>query len=145
MHHSLLLLTSIIALTAASTIPKRGYGLDYVPAPGPIPYPSNAMWPAPQSVTNQKEYGLANDQQQPLIDCLDAYGSNQFYDSWDGNVCGEFGWFKGAANGDISTYDCYQTCATYLRYDGIEAGQKSYQCDFQRGMHGHCWMGYHPM
>jgi len=53
------------------------------------------------------------------------------------------GWFKGGHG--ISAHDCYYTCATYLLYDGIQRGAKDYQCDFRKGVSGHCWMGYHPL
>ena len=117
-----------------------------VPSPGPIPYQSpNVGLPNQESVTgNIKHFGL----QTSLDDmkaCLVAYGSGQFYDSWDGNVCGGYGWFKGSNNDNIDTYDCYQTCASWLEGEGFDNKASDYQCDFERGTNGHCWMGYHPV
>lgn len=41
----------------------------------------------------------------------------------------------------ISPYDCYQTCATYILYQGIEEGGYMYQCRLVKG-EGSCWIGY---
>lgn len=37
-------------------------------------------------------------------------------------MSGGYQWFKGENLGEINAYDCYQTCATYLLYDGIVGG-----------------------
>ena len=142
----LILLASLITSITSSILPKRDYGLAYAPAPGPIPYLNPAdYWPAEQSVTpNRKHLGLTVPVQN-MTDCLTEYSTGQFYDSWQGNVCAGMGWFKGPPDSSISTYDCYQTCATWLMYDGIKYGASDYQCDFEKGTSGHCWMGYHPL
>ena len=53
------------------------------------------------------------------------------------------GWFKGG--GHVGAAECYRVCATYVLYQGIKGGQTDFQCDFRKGVHGHCWMGYHPL
>ena len=128
----ILLLTALISSASATTIPKQDYGLSYAAAPGPIPYPDAGEWPAEQSVTgNPKHFGLSVPEQN-MTDCLAQYSSGQFYDSWDGNVCAGMGWFKGPPDSSINTYDCYQTCATWLMWDGIKRGASDYQCDYRR-------------
>ena len=114
--------------------------------PGPIPYQDPKVGlPNQQDVTsNIKHFGL-NVDKDDMKACLVDYGSDRFYDSWDGNVCGGLGWFKGAKNDHIDPYDCYQTCASWVELEGIGGGAKDYQCDFERGTKGHCWMGYHPV
>ncbi len=114
-----------------------------VPYPGPIPYSSWNM-PNQQSVnSNDKHDGLTSTID-VMTSCLQDFGYGRFYDSWDGNYCGGYGWFKGPTDSKISTYDCYHTCAAYVSLMGINGGSKDYQCDFRTGMKGHCWMGYHP-
>jgi len=117
--------------------------------PGPIPYPNPAFErPNPQDVVaNDKHLGLSTDTQtlQTMKDCLVAYGSDRFFDSWDGNICGGMGWFKGSHNGNIDPYGCYEVCASYVEGDGFTRGVKDFQCDFRKGTKGHCWMGYHPL
>lgn len=147
MHCLFLLLTAFIAITNAASLPKRNdYGLEYKEAPGPIPYLDPAVrWPAVQSVTpNAKHLGLPDNLQANLTECLVQYSMGRFYDSWDGNVCGGYGWFKGPPGSGVGTYDCYQTCATWIQYDGIEKGATDYHCDYGRKM-SRCWMGYHPV
>jgi len=115
-----------------------------VPSPGPIPYqnPEHGL-PNQQSVVGNNKHSKLTQSKNLMKACLVAYGSDRFYDSWDGNDCGGFGWFKGSNNGKIGTYECYQTCASWLEGDGIDNGSTDYQCDFRTGMEGHCWMGYH--
>lgn len=146
MRYQIVILTTLIVTATATFLPKRNYGLSYAPAPGPIPYlDATVYWPAEESVTsNRKHLGLSVPVQN-MTDCLIQYSTGRFYDSWDGNVCAGIGWFKGPPDSDINTYDCYQTCATWLEYDGIRQGASDYQCDFEKGTKGHCWMGYHPV
>ncbi|MCJ1453868.1 hypothetical protein MMC28_004217 [Mycoblastus sanguinarius] len=161
MHLQLLILFALATASTPTVLPERKFnippesslnnlperslnGLPYVPSPGPIPYPNPLHgFPNEQSVTsNDKHDGLSNVNIQNLTDCLNDFGSGQFYDTWDGNNCGGMGWFKGASNGKINTYDCYQICATWLLGMGIQRGSTDYQCDFRTGTKGHCWMGY---
>ena len=138
------LVVSIPAHLTQNVLPRAN-----VPYPGPIPYPDPRQGlPYQQSVyANIKHFGLGQDDQtyQTMKDCLVAYGSNQFYDSWMGNNCGGMGWFKGTPNGKMNPYECYHTCASWLEGDGFRSGAKDYQCDFRTGTKGHCWMGYHPV
>lgn len=56
------------------------------------------------------------------------------------------GWFKGTTDsGRVGAVECYSVCATYLLYAGIREGGMDGKCDYRKGMHGHCWMGYHPL
>ncbi|KAL6721549.1 hypothetical protein ACLMJK_000653 [Lecanora helva] len=147
MHYLIILIFA--ALATATPVDRtqhllpRANRVDY---PGPIPYlnPKHGF-PNQEDVTsNNKHFGLATSQDD-MKACLVAYGSDRFYDSWSGNICGSMGWFKGSKNDDMDPYDCYQTCATYVEGEGILNDVKDYQCDFERGVHGHCWMGYHPV
>lgn len=116
-----------------------------VPSPGPIPYQKpNEGYPDQQSVTGDDRHSGLQQTKDVMVACLVAYGSGRFYDSWDGNYCGGYGWFKGSKNNHIGTYKCYQTCATWIEGDGIDNGSSDYLCDFRTGTTGHCWMGYHP-
>ncbi|KAI4105108.1 MAG: hypothetical protein L6R37_002912 [Teloschistes peruensis] len=152
MRCSLFFLFALTTTLATSlSLPSIYQSRGHVPFPGPIPYPGRADAPFQDSIdTYKKSYGGLNIknkiQQANLTDCLTAYGSDEHYDSWAGMECGGFGWFKGPENDTkIGTYDCYATCAWYVRYEGIERGQKAFQCDFRKGMKGHCWMGYQPL
>lgn len=147
MHPFLLILFALAASCTPTTIPKQSLNSRaLVPYPGPIPYqnPSTGL-PNQQSVTDNVKASHLTTSKDAMKACLVAYGSYQFYDSWQGNVCGGLGWFKGSTNDKIDPYDCYQTCASWLEENGIENGASDYQCDFRVGMHGHCWMGYHPV
>ncbi|KAL8666390.1 MAG: hypothetical protein Q9202_001413 [Teloschistes flavicans] len=147
----LFLLALTTTLGTSLSLPSIYQSRAHVPFPGPIPYPGRADAPAQDSIdTSKKSYGGLDTknhiQQANLSDCLTAYGSDDYYDSWAGMKCGGFGWFKGRVNDTkVGTYDCYATCAWYVRYEGIEGGQKAFQCDFRKGMKGHCWLGYHPL
>ena len=142
-----LLIILFTAFVAAKPTPNKNNILPrtWVPYPGPIPYQDPKIGlPYQQSVTsNVKSFGLQTDLQ-ILKDCLAAYGSYQFYNTWDGNDCGGLGWFKGSKNGKINPYSCYQTCASWIEGEAFVNGATSYQCDFEEGTKGHCWMGYHP-
>lgn len=145
----LTLLTYLLTLTTATPMSSPGRNFAFVPAPGPIPFSNPAHggdWPEGAERTNWDE-GLPTDAvtQAAFAQCLTDFGSGAFYDSWAGNRCGNLGWFKGAANDKISTYDCYQSCAPYLLYDGARGGAVDFQCDYRTGTKGHCWMGYHRL
>ena len=135
-----------VAVSSPTNLARGLQNRAVVPYPGPIPYQDpHVGLPDQQSVTsNIKQFGLQTDAQS-MKDCLVVYGSNQFYNSWQGNVCGGLGWFKGSKNSKIDPYDCYQTCASWIEGQGILYGAKDYQCDMERGTKGHCWMGYHPV
>ncbi|KAL8946210.1 MAG: hypothetical protein Q9222_007367 [Ikaeria aurantiellina] len=117
--------------------------------PGPIPFSNpnhGGLWPI--STTSRYNSGLSSDPVTiaNMSACLTNYSIGRFYDSWDGNVCNGMGWFKGSANDKINPYDCYQACAPWVLYDGVEnKGAKDYLCDLRRGVKGHCWMGYHQL
>ncbi|KAI4120702.1 MAG: hypothetical protein LQ338_006826 [Usnochroma carphineum] len=141
-------LALILALTSATPLSAPGKGFAFVPAPGPIPYSNpNHGGDWPEGTTVRYSGGLPTDEvtQAIFAQCLQDYGSGRFYDSWDGNICGNLGWFKGSANDKIGTYDCYQTCAPWLMYNGAARGDVEYQCDYRKGLKGHCWMGYHRL
>ena len=56
------------------------------------------------------------------------------------------GWFKGTTDaGKVGAVECYAVCATYVLWQGIKGGGVDVLCDYRKGMHGHCWMGYHPL
>ncbi|KAI4233839.1 MAG: hypothetical protein L6R40_006965 [Gallowayella cf. fulva] len=132
-------------LTAISATPFKGQGLnfDYIPFPGPIPFSNPGEWP--KGTTSRSKGGLPTDTAtfDTMATCLRDYGSNAFYDSWAGAVCGGMGWFKGTVNDKVNPYDCYQSCAPWLLYDGVRNGEAEYLCDYRNGFKGHCWMGYH--
>ncbi|KAL8712359.1 MAG: hypothetical protein Q9225_006965 [Loekoesia sp. 1 TL-2023] len=142
------LLSYLYSLISANPISAPGKGFAFVPAPGPIPFSNPTRggdWP--EGTTSEYNEGLPTGKltQEIFAKCLQDYGSGRFYDSWDGNICGNLGWYKGTANGKIGTYDCYQTCAPWLLYDGAENGMVDYLCDYRKGTKGHCWMGYHRL
>ncbi|KAL9025570.1 MAG: hypothetical protein Q9196_005633 [Gyalolechia fulgens] len=133
----LALLTYLVGLTSATPLSRPGHGFDFVPAPGPIPFSNThrgGEWP--QGVTIRSKQGLSTDAatQATIAQCLTDYGSGRFYDSWAGNICGNLGWFKGTSNDKIDIYDCYQSCAPYLLYDGARNGAVDYQCDYRKGV-----------
>jgi hypothetical protein len=137
----------LFALLAAST-PTPTENLvarANVPSPGPIPYedPRIGLPDTQGVVSNNKHSGLTQSKD-VMKACLVEFGSGKFYDSWDGNYCGGFGWFKGPEDSHIGTYKCYQTCASWLESDGIDGGSTDYQCDIRQRVKNHCWMGYHP-
>ncbi|CAF9935301.1 MAG: hypothetical protein HETSPECPRED_009733 [Heterodermia speciosa] len=135
----LLLLLNALPFTLPLSLPPRDTG------PIPITNPVGG-WPAAQSVTfNLRSFGLDPSSQPAVSDCLTAYSMGRFYDGWDGNICGNLGWFKGTANDDVDAVECYSICATYVLYEGVRGGARDFQCDFRKGIHGHCWMGYHPL
>ncbi|KAL8731384.1 MAG: hypothetical protein Q9166_003476 [cf. Caloplaca sp. 2 TL-2023] len=148
MNYHLAVLAFLLSLVSASPIQPPGRDFPYVPFPGPIPYsnPSRGgSWPI--GTTRKYNGGLSTDTAtvDTMALCLHNYGSGRFYDSWDGNRCGGMGWYKGTANGKVDPYECYQTCAPYLMYEGAKGGNADYLCDYRTGRKGHCWMGYHRL
>lgn len=136
----------LFAVFAAST-PTPAEDLQaraHVPSPGPIPYqdPKQGL-PDQQGATGEDKHSGLTQSKDVMKACLVEYGSDRFYDSWNGNYCGGFGWFKGS-DGHIGSYECYQICASWLEGNGIDSGSIDYQCDVRKGINGHCWMGYHP-
>lgn len=116
-----------------------------VPYPGPIPYADPKKgFPFSQFVTiEEKALGL-NTSIEIMKDCLVAYGSDKFYDSWQGNYCGGMGWFKGSTQQNtISTYTCYQACASWIEGRGFADGASDFQCNLELRRERRCWMGYH--
>ncbi|KAL8659070.1 MAG: hypothetical protein Q9202_007303 [Teloschistes flavicans] len=154
MLHYLLVLAPLFAIISASPTPTtneitpRYQQPAYVASPGPIPFadPGRGGWPAVYSVDQTwsgTDYPKDDITTATFEHCLVDYGSNQFYNSWQGNICGGLGWFKGGSG--ISQYDCYQICATYLLYAGARLGRHEYMCEFRRKIHDKCWMGYHRL
>lgn len=146
--YTTIMLASLLHLSSTTPMSAPGHNFAFVSAPGPIPFSNpthGGDWP--QGTTNRWNGGFPSNEltQDDFAKCLQDYGSGRFYDSWDGNVCGGLGWYKGAANDKIGTYDCYQTCATWLLYDGARNRNGDYLCDYRKGISGHCWMGYHRL
>ena len=139
----ILLVAFAVWCSPTASQPKTLSARANTPYPGPIPYSINNLQNQQSVTINDKHQGLSTDSD-TMISCLKDFGYGQFYDSWDGNYCGGYGWFKGPPDSKISTYDCYQTCAGYTQLSGILAGSKDFQCDMRTGVHGKCWMGYHP-
>ena len=71
--------------------------------------------------------------------CLNEYGCGNFSDSWNGNVCGGRGWFKGPPSSKTSATDCFQQLAPWVLMQGIRGGSTYYKA--QLGRSG-CYMGY---
>lgn len=71
--------------------------------------------------------------------CLDDYGCGNFSQSWDGNVCGGRGWFKGPPNSKTSASECFRQLAPWVLSQGINSGDAYYKA--QLGRDG-CYMGY---
>lgn len=145
MKYQILVLFAFAATSFASFLPKPSLegrsdnsNLGCVSYQGP-----SAGLPAQQSVTfREKDGGLPVSAQDTMISCLNAYGCGDFANSWNGNICGGRGWFKGTSNDKISADYCYEILAPWIIKQGILAGSSDFQADFRKGVKGHCWMGY---
>ena len=145
-----LLLATLHILTSASRLASDLIRReDRAPAPGPIPFDKERL---PKDVAESsinvewkdRSLGLDDRTQQTFEICLINYGQGPFYDGLQGNICGGLGWFKGTAGGGIDAYDCYRVCAGEL-YRWAKKGFKDVKCEFRKGLHDKCWLGYHPM
>lgn len=121
MHHTSHILFALAATSMCSKLPhryleKRDQMLNT--GPGCISYTNpSALLPDQNSVTEQFSGGSPSLNQLDLTTCLNEYGCGNFANSWDGNVCGGRGWFKGPPNSKTSNTHCYQVLApcTYSR------------------------------
>ena len=89
-------------------------------------------------VTQQYSGNSAALSQLELTNCLNDYGCGRFSDSWDGNVCGGRGWFKGPPDSKTSNSECYQILAPWVLLNGIQSGSGYYKAMLGK----HCYMGY---
>ncbi|KAL8749083.1 MAG: hypothetical protein Q9184_006943 [Pyrenodesmia sp. 2 TL-2023] len=146
--YSTIFFTTLLTLTSATPLSAPGHDFPFVPAPGPIPF-SNIHagddWPRGTTIRWTEGFPTSLLSTDDFAKCLTEYGSGRFYDSWDGNICGGLGWYKGGAGDKISTYHCYQTCAPWLLYDGALRDNGEYMCEVRKGLKGHCWMGYNRL
>ena len=90
------------------------------------------------TVTQQYSGGSVALNSVDLTTCLNEYGCGIFSDSWQGNVCGGRGWFKGPPSNDTSSSECYRDLAPWVLLNGIQAGNTYYKAMLGK----HCYMGY---
>ena len=91
------------------------------------------------SVTHQYSSGGPALSQVELTTCLNEYGCGTFSNSWNGNVCGGRGWFKGPPGSKISSAECFQVLAPWVLLNGIWGGNTYYKA--MLGKHD-CYLGY---
>ena len=121
MHHTILILFALAATSMSINLPQRCLERrDQTLNTGPdcISYTNpSAFLPDQNSVTEQFSGGSPKLNELDLATCLNDYGCGNFANSWDGNVCGGRGWFKGPPNSKTSNTQCYQVLApcTYFR------------------------------
>ena len=142
MSHALFILLLLAAKSTGISIPqedleRRDYMLNT--GPGCISYPDPAALLENQNtVTQQYSGGSPAISQSDLTTCLNEYGCGNFSASWNGNVCGGRGWFKGPPNAKTSESECYQDLAPWVLLNGIQAGNTCYKAMLGKG----CYMGY---
>lgn len=121
MHHALLILFALAAMSMGINLPQRHLerrDTTLNTGPGCISYTDpSALLQNQNTVTEQSSGGSPTLSQLDLATCLNEYGCGNFANSWDGNVCGGRGWFKGPPNSKTSNTQCYQVLApcTYFR------------------------------
>ena len=107
--------------------------------PGCVSYTSPYLILLYQSVVTQ-EYsgGSVALSSVDLTTCLNEYGCGVFSDSWQGNVCGRRGWFKGPPSNETSSNKCYHDLAPWVLLNGIQGRNTYYKATLGKD----CYMGY---
>ena len=142
MHHTLLILFALAATSMGIGLPQRNLERRDTmlnTGTGCISYIDPNVYLQNQGVvTEQYSSGSSGLSRLDLSTCLDDYGCGNFSDSWNGNVCGGRGWFKGPPTNKISSSECYQELAPWVLLNGIQAGNTYYKAMLGR----YCYMGY---
>lgn len=142
MFHNILILFSLAATSVGIVLPRQNLERrDRMlnTGTGCISYTDPSVLLLYQSVvTQQYSGGSATLSQLDLTTCLNDYGCGRFSNSWDGNVCGGRGWFKGPPGSKTSNYDCFQMLAPWVLENGIQAGNTYYEATLGKD----CYMGY---
>ncbi|CAF9934674.1 MAG: hypothetical protein ALECFALPRED_006057 [Alectoria fallacina] len=142
MHFTLIILFALAATSMGTVVPQRNLEhRDDMLNTGPtcISYTDpSALLQNQNTVTEQSSGGSPALNQQDLTSCLNDYGCGNFANSWNGNICGGRGWFKGPPNSKTSNSKCYQELAPWVLMDGIQAGNTHYKAMFAND----CYMGY---
>ena len=142
MHHTLIVLFALAATSMGISLPqqnleRRDRMLNT--GPGCISFTDpSVLLDNQQSVTQQYSGGSPALSQLDLTSCLNDYGCGNFSNSWNGNVCGGRGWFKGPPNSKTSNSECYQVLAPWVLLNGIQAGNTYYKAKIGN----QCYMGY---
>lgn len=143
MHHTLLVLFALAATSVAISLPARhleprermlNTGADCIPYIDPRVLLQN-QWKVMQWYSGYSS--ALNDLE--LTDCLNEYGCGNFSNSWQGNVCGGRGWFKGPPSSKSSSTKCFQELAPWVLLQGIKSGNTYYKAQLARN---DCYMGY---
>ena len=140
MHQTLLILLALAATSMGIALPqqspeRRDALLNTAPGCNPYTDPSVILYNQ-NSVAEDYSTGGPALTQADLTTCLNEYGCGTFSTSWNGNVCGGRGWFKGPPSSENST-QCYQDLAPYVLERGIGQGYSYYKAGLK-----HCYMGY---
>lgn len=120
MHYTLLILFALAATSVGISLPERHPQRrdDLLnTGPGCISYTNpSALLQDQNTVTEQSSAGSPALNQLDLTTCLNEFGCGSFSNSWDGNVCGGRGWFKGPPNSKTSNSECYQKLAPCMYF-----------------------------
>lgn len=142
MRHTLLILFALAATSMGINLSERNLERrdDMLnTGPGCISYTNpGALLQNQNTVTEQYSGGSPALSQIDLTTCLNEYGCGNFSNSWNGNVCGGRGWFKGPPSSKTSNSQCYQELAPWVLMNGIQAGNTYYKATFGKD----CFMGY---
>lgn len=142
MHHMHFILFALAATSMGIDLPQRSLERRDTmlnTGPGCISYTDpDALLQNENTVTQQYSEGGPALSQPDLTTCLNEYGCGTFSNSWNGNVCGGRGWFKGPPDSKANNTECYQALAPWVLLNGIKARNTYY-----KAMLGHhCYMGY---
>lgn len=143
MHHTLLIMLTLAATSSGLRLPQRHLeprDTMLNTGPGCASYldPDVALMDQ-NSVTQWYSMGSPALSQSGLTNCLNEYGCGNFSNSWNGNVCGGRGWFKGPPSSKTSSDECYHVLAPWILLNGIRSGSTYYKA--MLGRKG-CYMGY---
>lgn len=142
MYHTLLVLFALAAASmgirpSQQNLERRDDMLNT--SPGCISYTDpSALLQNQNTVTEQYSGGSTALSQLDLSTCLNDYGCGNFSNSWNGNVCGGRGWFKGPPSSKTSSSHCYQELAPWVLISGIKEGNTYYKAMLGKA----CYMGY---
>ena len=142
MYQTFLILFALVAQSMGNSLSQRHLeprDTMLNTGPGCVSYTSpSAVLLYQSTVTQEYSGGSVALSSADLTTCLNEYGCGVFSDSWQGNVCGGRGWFKGPPSSTKSSKGCYQDLAPWVLLNGIQAGNTYYQATLGKG----CYMGY---
>ena len=137
MHPMLLILFALAATSFGIILPHQDLKIrDSMlnTSPGCISYTDpRALLENQNSVLEWYSGGSPALGQQDLTGCLNEYGCGDFSNSWNGNVCGGRGWFKGPPDSKTSNVECFQELAPWVLAHGIQTGNSYYKAQLGRG------------